>query len=91
MSADITITTIGTLSTSIEVSTVAKANTAEDKRYHYVAFTLQADGTSSMGRHKFALSLKADPAPTVQEMNDGDGVYRIVNPSEKKGDSQLYP
>ena len=82
VSADITIT-VGTLSTNIEVSTVSKANPTEDKRYHYVAFTIQADGTTSMGRHKFALSLKTDPAPTVQEMNDGDGVYRIVYPTEK--------
>ncbi len=83
VSADITIT-VGTLGTNIEVSTVAKANPTEDKRYHYVAFTIQADGTTSMGRHKFALSLKTNPVPTVQEMNDGDGVYRIVNPTEKK-------
>ena len=83
VSADITIA-VGTLSTNIEVSTVRKANPAEDKRYHYVAFTIQADGTTSMGRHKFALSLETDPPPTVQEMNDGDGVYRIVNPAEKK-------
>ncbi len=83
VSADITIT-VGTLSTNIEISTVAKANPAEDKRYHYVAFTLQADGTSSMGRHKFALNFKTDPAPTIQEMNDGNGVYRIVNHIEKK-------
>ena len=83
VSADITIT-VGTLSTNIEISTVSKANPTEDKRYHYVAFTIQADGTTSMGRHKFALSLKTNPVPTVQEMNDGDGVYRIVNPTEKK-------
>ena len=62
VSADITIA-VGTLSTSIEVSTVSKANSAEDKRYHYVAFTLQADGTTSMGRHKLALSLKTDRSP----------------------------
>ena len=37
-----------------------------------------------MGRHKFALKLNTEAAPTVQEMNNGAGIYRIVNHIAKK-------
>ncbi len=75
---------VGTLSRNIVVTETAKTNPEKDRRYHYVVFSVKADGTTSMGRHKFALKLNTDTAPTAQEMNDGAGVYRIVNPTEKK-------
>ena len=72
------------LSRNIVVTETAKANSEKDRRYHYVVFSVKADGTTSMGRHKFALKLNTDTAPTAQEMNEGAGVYRIVNNIEKK-------
>ena len=75
---------VGTLSRNIVITETAKTNPQKDRRYHYVVFTVKADGTSSMGRHKFALKLNTEAAPTVQEMNNGAGAYRIVNHVEKK-------
>ena len=72
------------LSKNIVVTETAKMDPEKDRRYQYVVFTVKADGTTSMGRHKFALKLNTDTAPTVQEMNEGAGVYRIVNDTEKK-------
>ena len=72
------------LSKNIVVTETAKMNPEKDRRYHYVVFSVKADGTTSMGRHKFALQPNTETAPTVQEMNDGAGVYRIVNHIEKK-------
>ena len=72
------------LSKNIVVTETAKTDPEKDRRYHYVVFSVKADGTTSMGRHKFALKLNTETAPTVQEMNEGAGVYRIVNNIEKK-------
>ena len=84
-SATAAITIAVGLSKNIVVTETDKTDPEKDKRYHYVVFTVKADGTTSMGRHKFALKLNTDTtAPTVQEMNEGAGVYRIVNNTEKK-------
>ena len=72
------------LSKNIVVTETAKMDPEKDRRYHYVVFSVKADGTTSMGRHKFALQPNTETAPTVQEMNEGAGVYRIVNNIEKK-------
>ena len=37
------------------------------------------------------LKLNTEAAPTVQEMNNGAGIYRIVNHIAKKCNSKLFP
>ncbi len=37
-----------------------------------------------MGRHKLALKLNTDPAPTATDMKNGAGVYRIINGTQKR-------
>ncbi len=69
----------------IIVMEMEKINPDKDRRYHYVLFTIRSgDGTSSLGRHKLALKLNTDPPPSVQDMREGAGVYRIINSSAKK-------
>ncbi len=69
----------------IIVVEMEKINPDKDRRYHYVLFTIRSgDGTTSLGRHKLALKLNTDPPPSVQDMREGAGVYRIINSSAKK-------
>ncbi len=64
---------------------MAKTNPDKDRRYHYVLFTIKSgDGITSLGRHKLALKLNTAPPPSVQDMREGAGVYRIINSSAKK-------
>ncbi len=69
----------------IIVAEMAKTNPDKDRRYHYVLFTIKSgDGITSLGRHKLALKLNTAPPPSVQDMREGAGVYRIINSSAKK-------
>ncbi len=51
---------------------------AMDRRYHYVAFTVQSKSGADLGRFKFGLKTASEKAPTANELADGDGIYRKV-------------
>ncbi len=51
---------------------------AMDRRYHYVAFTVQSQSGANLGRFKFGLKAVSEKAPTASELGSGDGIYRKV-------------
>ncbi len=51
---------------------------AMDRRYHYVAFTVQSKSRENLGRFKFGLKAAEEKAPTASELADGAGIYRKV-------------
>ncbi len=56
----------------------------KDKRYSHALFSINSIDGSDMGRHKLALKLNTDPAPTATDMKNGAGVYRIINGTQKR-------
>ena len=69
---------------NFSVSEVPKTNPTRDRRHHYVLFEISSGGGGDLGRHKLALKLKTEIAPTATEMTDGAGVYRVINSTVKK-------
>ena len=49
-----------------------------DRRYHYVAFTVQSQSGANLGRFKLGLKAVSEEAPTTSELADGAGIYRKV-------------
>ena len=68
----------------IVVTTVPKNDETKDKRYHYVLFEIYSVNGANFGRHKLALKLSSEQAPTAQEMTYGDGVYRVIKGTKKR-------
>ena len=63
----------------IIVMEIEKLNPTNDRRYHYTAFTIQSSSNTELGRYKFGLQEASAAVPTVQELLDGDGIYRKVS------------
>ncbi|OQX28902.1 MAG: hypothetical protein B0D92_06505 [Spirochaeta sp. LUC14_002_19_P3] len=75
--------TVLDFSSIIEAEEIARANPTQDRRYHYIAFTLKSADDADKGVYRLGLKKNSEATPTVQNLQDGDVIHRKINSDVK--------